>query len=121
MTKSLIENKMKEIQQIQQQISMNSAQIESMNVRSKELEDAIKELKDTSEDEIVYRAAGDILIKERNLTKLMGKLEEDKDVINIRLKTLNKQQEALYEKYEALQKEVVAIVNHDSNGKNTKA
>ena len=69
-----------------------------------EIENALKELSETKEE--TYKLIGNILVK-KNKEDLINELDSKKEVINIRVKNINKQEEQIKEKAEKLQSEVV--------------
>lgn len=85
-----------ELQTYQQQMQTILFQKESLNVQNLEIEKALDELKKaTTED--VYKAVGPILIKSTK-KELEKELTEKKETIDLRLKSLQKQEERIKEK-----------------------
>ncbi|MEM5778727.1 MAG: prefoldin subunit beta [Candidatus Aenigmatarchaeota archaeon] len=85
-----------ELQTFQQQMQTILFQKESLNVQNLEIEKALDELKKaTTED--VYKAVGPILIKSTK-KELEKELTEKKETIDLRLKSLQKQEERIKEK-----------------------
>jgi prefoldin beta subunit len=85
-----------ELQTFQQQMQTVLIQKESLNIQSIEMDKALEELKKaTTED--VYKAVGPILIKSTK-KDLEKELDEKKETIDLRLKSLQKQEDRLKEK-----------------------
>jgi prefoldin beta subunit len=81
------------LQTFQQQMQTVLIQKESLNLQSVEIEKALEELKKaTTED--VYKAVGPILIKSTK-KDLEEELGEKKETLDLRLKSLQKQEERL--------------------------
>lgn len=89
------------LQQNLQNLLMQKQQLESQLV---ELNSALTELKTT---EKAYKIMGKIMVASSK-DDLSHNLTERKEVINIRIKNITKQEESLKKNLEKLQKEVVA-------------
>lgn len=90
-----------ELQTFQQQMQTIIMQKESLNIQNTEIARALEELKkSTTED--VYKAVGPILIKstKKDLDK---ELTEKKEIIDLRLKSLQKQEDRIKEKLKEVQ------------------
>lgn len=84
------------LQTFQQQMQTVLIQKESLNLQSGEIEKALEELKKaTTED--VYKAVGPILIKSTK-KDLEEELSEKKETLDLRLKSLQKQEDRLKER-----------------------
>jgi len=85
-----------DLQNFQQQMQTVLIQKESLNLQSGEIEKALEELKKaTTED--VYKAVGPILIKSTK-KDLEEELGEKKETLDLRLKSLQKQEDRLKER-----------------------
>jgi prefoldin beta subunit len=85
-----------DLQTFQQQMQTVLIQKESLNLQSIEIEKALEELKKaTTED--VYKAVGPILIKSTK-KDLEEELGEKKETLELRLKSLQKQEDRLKER-----------------------
>ena len=85
-----------DLQTFQQQMQTVLIQKESLNLQSIEIEKALEELKKaTTED--VYKAVGPILIKSTK-KDLEEELGERKETLELRLKSLQKQEDRLKER-----------------------
>ena len=85
-----------DLQACQQQIQTVLIQKESLNIQSMEIDKALDELKKVKKEE-VFKAVGPILIKSEK-EKLSKELEERKETIELRLKSLQKQENRLKER-----------------------
>jgi len=90
-----------EMQTFQQQMQTVLMQKERLGVQGTELEEALVELKKSSGEE-VYKAVGPILIKSTK-TELETELSEKKESVELRLKSLQKQEERLKDKLKEVQ------------------
>lgn len=85
-----------ELQTFQQQMQTVLMQKESLSIQNMEIDKALEELGKSEHDD-VYKAVGPILIKstKKELTK---ELNEKKETINLRVKSLQKQETRLKDK-----------------------
>jgi prefoldin beta subunit len=90
-------------------------QKESLNMQNMEIEKALEELKKT-EHEDVYKAVGPILIKstKKDLDK---ELTERKETIDLRLKSLQKQENRLKDKLKESQEKFEEILRGQEKAK----
>jgi prefoldin beta subunit len=90
-----------ELQTFQQQMQTVMVQKESLNIQNMEITKALDELKKaTTED--VYKAVGPILIKSTR-KDLDKELTEKKETIDLRLKSLQKQEDRIRDKLKEVQ------------------
>lgn len=66
----------------------------------------LEEIANIKEGAAIYRTIGSILVKAESKESVEKELKEQKEVLEIRLKTLKKQEGQLKEKYLSLQKEI---------------
>jgi prefoldin beta subunit len=86
------------------QLAAIENQSNTLSMQSKFIDEALKELKETKEEK-VYKAVGNILILSDS-KKVMKELEEQKETIALRLKTIKKQEEAVIDKMNKLKNEI---------------
>lgn len=86
-----------QVQTFQQQLQSLLIQKESLQIQNIELDKALEELKKTKDNEEVFKAVGPILIKsgKKELEKEIG---EKRETIDMRLKSLEKQEVKIKEK-----------------------
>jgi len=97
-----------QMQTFQQQMQNVLIQKESLSLQNLDINNALKELEKSKEDD-VYKAVGPILIKS-NKKDLEKELKERKETIEIRLKSLEKQEAKLKEKLEEGQKKIQELL-----------
>ena len=105
--------KIQQLQLLQQNIQNLGMQKQQIQNQLVELDSALTELKST---EKAYKIVGKIMLasSKEDLTK---DLEEKKEVIDVRLKNLTKQEELLQQSVEKLQKEVMEDLQKDKEDK----
>ncbi len=104
-----IQNQLAQLQQVQQQAQALMQQKSQIDMVLRETERALEELKKTPEDSVVYRAAGELLIK-ANKEEVLKDLAEKKDTLEIRLKSLSKQEERIQSRFTQLQDQLKAAL-----------
>ncbi len=88
-------------QQIQQQLQMVMMQKQDLQAQKAEVENAIKEL-EKLKDENAYEVVGNIMIK-KDKADLKKSLASKKELIELRLSTIDKQQDRLTKEASELQ------------------
>ncbi|MDP7282517.1 MAG: prefoldin subunit beta [Candidatus Undinarchaeales archaeon] len=97
-----------EFQEAQQNIRMILGQKYQLELQFKEIEMALAEI-EKSESKEIHKAVGQILIKsdKESITK---DLNEKKDMIDVRLKSLQTQEKSLSEKLKSLQDRLQGVI-----------
>ena len=99
--------KIAELQMLQQRLTMFNAQRQQFQIQLAEVENALGEL--TKAKAPVYKMVGELLV-EKQVDDLKKELAEKKDELDLRVKTLEKQEGRIKESALALQKEVQAAL-----------
>lgn len=89
-----------QFQQFQQQFQNVLIQKENAKMMIMEMEKTSEELKDSKED--VYKVVGNVLIKSTP-SKIKKQLSDEKETLDVRIKSLEKQETSLREKLTGLQ------------------
>lgn len=92
-------------QQLQQTLSVILAEKQRLEMELLEVKDALEELQKLSDDAVVYKAVGPVLVK-TDRQKVVEELTERRDLAETRLKLLEKQEQRTREQLENLQKEL---------------
>ncbi len=100
------QNQIMQFQQIQQQLQVISAQRHQLELQNQELTRTLEELTNVKEGSTIYKSIGSLLIKAEDKESVEKDLKDQKEVLEVRLKTITKQEGQLKEKYTALQKEI---------------
>ncbi len=99
--------KIGELQMLQQRLTMFNAQRQQFQIQLAEVENALGELSKAKAP--VYKMVGELLV-EKQIDDLKKELAEKKDELELRVKTLEKQEGKIKESALALQKEVQAAL-----------
>jgi prefoldin beta subunit len=71
----------------------------------RETDAAVKELEKSPDDAVVYKSVGELLFK-ADKPKLLEELKEKKDMMDLRLKTMSKQEERIQSRFTQLQEQL---------------
>lgn len=100
-----MQEKIAELQLLQQRLNLFATQKQTFQVQQIEIENALNELEKAKAP--VYKLVGELLI-EKSPEELKKELEEKKTDVEIRVKSLEKQEEKTKEKALDLQKDVTS-------------
>lgn len=100
-----LEEKFKDLQLLEQNLQNFNLQKQKFQVELIEIENALKEL--TNEKKETYKIVSNIMI-ETSPIELKKELESKKEVIDLRIKNLEKQETNIRNKAEEIQKEVMS-------------
>ena len=96
--------KIEQLQLLEQNLQTFSSQKQNFQSQLLESENASKELENSNGK--IYKIAGNIMI-ESTKEKIQEDLKSQKELLELRLKNIKKQEDALKEKAESIQKEVM--------------
>ena len=103
MTKEDTQEALHRLQLIEQNVQQFLMQKQQFKSQLNELESALNELKETPE---AYKIVGNIMVKSSQ-ESLTEELTNKKEMVELRISTLEKQEHQLQEKAETLRKEVM--------------
>ena len=104
-----LEEKIARLQMIEQNVQVFSSQRQQFHMQMTEIEHALKELEKAKDKP--FRIVGNLMIA-AEAGELKKELTSQKEVVELRIKSLEKQESQLREKAESLQKEVVGALQH---------
>ena len=97
-----LQNQIAQYQQMQQQLQVYATQRVQLEAKLREVEQTLEELANLKDETPVYRSIGILLVKTSDREGLRKELDETKETLTIRIKTLQKQEKAVGEKFEEL-------------------
>ena len=106
-----VQDQLAQFEQVQQQTQIIATQKQSVEFQVSEIERALDALEKIKEGDAVYRSIGSLLIKAENKETVIKDLKEEKETLEVRVKTLGKQVDRMKEKLNGLQKEIADAVN----------
>lgn len=101
-----LQDQMSRLQQLQNQLQIIQQQRLQVEQRLKEVNDALEELENASEETPIYKSVGSVLIKAEGKKKIIDELTSNKESLDIRQNSLNKQEGQTREKINELQSKV---------------
>ncbi len=101
-----LQDQIARLQQLRNQLQMIMQQRQQTELRLREVEEAVEELEKTDSKTPIYKSAGSILIKTKGKTKILKELKENKESLDLRKGTLEKQEGRTREKLNELQSKV---------------
>ena len=103
------ENKLGQLQMLEQSMQSLLMQKQQFQLQQVEIESALKELEKVNE---AYKIVGNIMVLSKK-TDLKTDLTSKKEVIELRIKSMEKQENQLRDKASKLQNEVLKGMNKD--------
>ena len=94
------------LQQMRMQLQMIMQQRQQVELRLNEVEEALKELDKTDAKSPIYKSVGAILIKAKGKSEIVKELKSNKESLDLRKSTLEKQEGRTKEKLNELQSKV---------------
>jgi prefoldin beta subunit len=114
-----LQNQIAQFQQVQQQLQQILNQKFRMEAQLKEMDLTIDELKKTPIESPVYKNVGALMIKVSDREVLLKEIEDDKETAEVRVKSLDRQEKMLREKYQLMQDQISKAIGsgaHPSDG-----
>ena len=115
-----VQEKLNLFQQMQQQVQTLSQQASQIDMSIRETERTLEEIKDAGKNSILYRAIGSVMKKVEDIEKLRSELNDEKEIMNVRNKSLKKQIETSNKELEEMQKKLAPVLQkvQEGSGKN---
>ncbi|MGQ9506963.1 MAG: prefoldin subunit beta [Candidatus Bathycorpusculaceae bacterium] len=89
-----VQERLLRLQQLQQTLQSVLVQKQQVEIELTEIEQALSELEKMSDDAVIYKAIGSLLVKSEK-AKTVADLKERKELFNTRATVLGKQEERL--------------------------
>ena len=97
-----LQNQIAQYQQLQNQLQVLASQRVQLEAKLREIEGTLEELTKVADGTPVYKSIGMLLVRQDDREALKKELEEHKETLTIRVKSLQKQEKALSQRYEDL-------------------
>ena len=101
-----LQDQINRLQQMRMQLQMIIQQRQQTDLRLKEIEEALEELDKTDAKTPIYKSVGAILIKTKGKSEVTKELKSNKETLELRKDTLDKQEGRTKEKLNELQSKV---------------
>lgn len=105
-----VQERLLRLQQLQQTLQSVLAQKQQVELEVSEIDQASTELQKLTDDAVVYKATGSLMIKVEK-TKMITELSERKDLLSARVTILTKQEERLRGQLKELQTKLQQDLN----------
>jgi len=100
-----IQNQINMLQQLQQQLQTVLNQKNQYELAAQEARRAVEELKDAGDDAVAYMTVGTIVVQKPK-PEIIEKLQDKSETFDVRIKSIERQEKTLQEKFEKLQAQV---------------
>jgi len=101
----MLQSQLAQLQQLKAQIEAVARQKTQVEALLKDSESALKELEKLDDNSVVYQNVGELMIKVGR-EEVKADLSEKKETYDLRLKTLERQEERVQKKYQQLQQQL---------------
>lgn len=112
-----LQEQLAKMQQSQQNLQSIIAQKQHLELEQLETEKALEEITKASDDTVVYKHAGSILIKS-NKADLIAELEERKELAKTRVTVLSKQEQRVRENLKEQETKINEIIRTETSHSN---
>jgi len=100
-----VQQRLLRLQQLQQTLQGVLTQKQQLELELNEVEQALSELKKLTAAAVIYKSIGSLLVKSKK-TKVTTELNERKELLNMRINVLGKQEERLRTQVKKLQEKL---------------
>ena len=104
-----VQNQLNMLQQLQQQLQTILQQKAQYEMAVREAKRAQEEIKDSADDAVMYLSVGTVMM-EKKKEVVDAKLTEKIETLELRIKSLEKQEKMLQGKFEQLQSQIKAAI-----------
>jgi len=101
-----LQDQINRLQQTRNQMQMILQQRQQVDLRLKDIEEALEELDKTNANVPIYKSIGSLLIKTKSKNDVVKELKSNKESLELRKKTLDQQEGRTKEKLNELQSKV---------------
>jgi prefoldin beta subunit len=101
-----LQNEIKQFQRLQQELTQYSEQRLQMDLKLRETVHTLDALKGVADDAPLYRPIGSLLIRAKDRKEVEDLLNEERETLEVRVRALERQENALKERYSQMQKEL---------------
>ncbi len=100
-----VQQRLLRLQQLQQTLQGVLTQKQQLELELNEVEQALSELEKLTDTAVIYKSIGSLLVKSKK-TKVTTELNERKELLNMRINVLGKQEERLRTQVKDLQEKL---------------
>jgi prefoldin beta subunit len=103
-----VQQDLQQLQQLSSQLQSTTQQRLQLEALRHETNDAVQALEALPEDAAVYRSLGALLVKDAGRDAALARLRDDLETLEVRVKRVKSQEEAIRKSAESLQKKLQA-------------
>ena len=100
-----LRNQLAQWQQLKRQIEAVSRQRLQVEAMLRDTESALEELEKLDDDALIYKSVGEILVR-TSKEKAKAELSEKKETFDLRLKTLERQEERMQKRFQQIEQQI---------------
>jgi prefoldin beta subunit len=104
-----VQNQLGMLQQIQQQLQTILSQKAQYEIAVREAKRAKEEISDAADDSVMYMSVGTVMMQKKKVV-VDTKLSEKIETLELRIKSLEKQEKMMQGKFEQLQAQIKAAI-----------
>ena len=108
-----VQNQINMLQQLQQQLQTILQQKAQYELAVREAKRAQEEIKDSADDAVMYMSVGTVMMQKKKEV-VNAKLTEKVETLELRIKSLEKQEKMMQGKFEQLQNQIKAAIEGKS-------
>lgn len=101
-----LQNDIKQFQRLQQELSATTQQRMQIELKLRELTHTLEEVQKLGDDAVLYRSVGSLLVRAPGRKDVEGRLAEEKETLEVRMKAIERQEHHLKERYGTMQEEL---------------
>ena len=109
-----LQNQIAQYQQLQQQLQLLAQQRLQLEAKLREIEGTLEELGKITGETQVYKSIGMLLVRQDDRESLKKELDDHKETLTVRVKSIQKQEKSLSERYEGLGEKIQAALGGGS-------
>jgi len=106
-----LQDQINRLQQLRTQLQMIGQQRQQIEIQLREIEDALSEIDKITDKTPIYKSVGALLIKAKGKSEIKKELASNKESLELRKTTLEKQEGRSREKLNELQSKVESALN----------
>ncbi len=109
-----LQNQIAQYQQLQQQLQLLAQQRLQLEAKLREIDGTLEELGKVTGETQIYKSIGMLLVRQDDRESLKKELEDHKETLTVRVKSIQKQEKSLSERYEGLGEKIQAALGGGS-------
>jgi prefoldin beta subunit len=110
-----VQNQLVRFQEQQEQYKALLLRKQQFEMETKEVEKALQESKNLADDAVIYKSVGILLFRSEK-AKIVAELTEKKEELDLRVKTIERQEQRLKQQLEELRKLIMEQVSASGKG-----